>query len=66
MFIDNNGNTGVTVGTTNTGTGYYAFADSDVELVYSMTILLMTWALEFKTAMTIDSSRNVGIGTRRS
>ena len=34
LFIDNNGNTGVTVGTTNTGTGYYAFADSDVALKY--------------------------------
>ena len=67
LFIDNNGNTGVTVGTSTTGTGYYAFADSDVALragiFYDHSTDDMGFRVASGTAMTIDSSRNVGIGT---
>jgi len=62
LFIDNNGNTGVTVGTSNTGTGYYAFADSDVALrgglFYDHSTDDMGFRVASATAMTIDSSGN--------
>ena len=66
LFVDNAGNTGVTVGTTNTGTGYYAFADSDTALRAGMFYDHSTDDMGFRvasaTAITIDSSRNVGVG----
>jgi len=67
LFVDNNGNTGVTVGTSNTGVGYYAFADSDVALrggiFYNHTDDAMGFRVLSTEAMRIDSSGNVGIGT---
>ncbi len=67
VFIENNGNVGITLGTPNTGTGYYAFADSDVALrggiFYDHSTDDMGFRVASATAMTIDSSRNVGIGT---
>jgi hypothetical protein len=67
LFVDNNGNAGVTVGTSNTGVGYYAFADSDVALrggiFYNHTDDAMGFRVLSEEAMRIDSSGNVGIGT---
>jgi hypothetical protein len=66
LFVDNNGNAGVTVGTSNTGVGYYAFADSDVALrggiFYNHTDDAMGFRVLSEEAMRIDSSGNVGIG----
>jgi hypothetical protein len=67
VFIENNGNVGITLGTPNTGTGYYAFADSDIALragiFYDHSTDDMGFRVASSTAMTIDSNRNVGIGT---
>ena len=67
VFIENNGDVGITLGTPNTGTGYYAFADSDIALragiFYDHSTDDMGFRVASSTAMTIDSNRNVGIGT---
>ena len=67
LFIDNAGDTGMTLGSSNTGTGYYAFADSDVALrsglFYDHSTDDMGFRVASSTRMTIDSSGNVGIGT---
>jgi signal peptidase I len=67
FFIDNDGDTGMTVGSANTGRGYYAFADSDVALrgglFYDHSTDDMGFRVSSNTRMTIDSSGNVGIGT---
>ena len=67
FFIDNNGNTGMTLGSATTGTGYYAFADSNTALVgglfYDHSTDDMGFRVTSATRMTIDSTGKVGIGT---
>ena len=67
FFIDNNGNTGMTLGSSNTGSGGYAFADSDVALRAGMFYVHSTDQMNFRVAsqtrVSIDSTGNVGIGT---
>ena len=67
FFIDNDGDTGMTLGSSNTGRGFYAFADSDVALrggiFYDHSTDDMGFRVSSGTCMTITSSGNVGIGT---
>lgn len=67
FFIDNNGSTGMTLGSANTGTGYYAFADSDVALrggiFYAHDSDAMGFRISSAERMRIDSTGRVGIGT---
>ena len=67
VFIDNNGDTGITLGSSNTGLGTYAFADSDVALrgaiQYDHSDDSMNFRVSSANRMRIDSSGNVGIGT---
>jgi hypothetical protein len=67
FFIDNNGDTGMTLGSSNTGTGGYVFADSDVALragmFYTHSTDQMSFRVASQTRVSIDSSGNVGIGT---
>jgi hypothetical protein len=67
FFIDNNGDTGMTLGSSNTGTGGYVFADSDVSLragmFYTHSTDQMSFRVASQTRVSIDSSGNVGIGT---
>ena len=67
FFIDNDGNTGMTLGSANDGVGYYAFADADVSLrggiFYDHSTDDMGFRVASATRMTIDSSGRVGIGT---
>jgi len=66
LFIDNNGNTGMTLGSATTGTAYYAFADSDVTLragiFYDHSTDDMGFRVSSSTRMTIDSSGNLLVG----
>ena len=66
FFIDNNGNTGMTLGSSNTGTGYYAFADSDVALrggiFYDHSTDDMGFRVGSGTRMRIDSSGSLLVG----
>jgi hypothetical protein len=67
FFIDNNGDTGMTLGSSNTGTGGYVFADSNVALragmFYTHSTDQMSFRVASQTRVSIDSSGNVGIGT---
>jgi hypothetical protein len=67
FFIDNNGDTGMTLGSSNTGTGGYVFADSDVSLragmFYTHSTDQMSFRVASQTRVSIASSGNVGIGT---
>jgi hypothetical protein len=67
FFVDNNGDSGMTIGSSTTGTGYYAFADSDVALRSGIFYDHSSDAMGFRVAsnerMRIDSAGNVGIGT---
>ena len=66
LFIDNAGDTGMTLGSSNTGTGYYAFADSDVALragiFYDHSTDDMGFRVSSSTRMTIDSSGHLLVG----
>jgi hypothetical protein len=67
FFIDNNGDTGMTLGSANDGVGYYAFADPDVAirggLFYDHSTDDMGFRVASQTRMTLDSGGKVGIGT---
>jgi hypothetical protein len=66
FFIDNDGNTGMTLGSSNTGRGYYAFADSDVSLragiFYDHSTDDMGFRVASDTSMTLDASGNLLVG----
>ena len=67
VFIDNNANTGITLGSSATGVGTYAFADSTVALrgaiQYDHSDDSMNFRVSSADRMRIDSSGRVGIGT---
>ena len=67
VFIDNNGDTGITLGSSATGVGTYAFADSTVALrgaiQYDHSDDSMNFRVSSADRMRIDSDGNVGIGT---
>ena len=67
LFIDNDGSTGMTLGSANDGVGYYAFADPDVAirggLFYDHSTDDMGFRVASQTRMTLDNFGNVGIGT---
>ena len=66
VFIDNNGSTGITLGSSNTGVGTYAFADADVALrgaiQYDHSDDSMGFRVSSAERMRIDSSGNLLIG----
>ena len=70
FFIDNNGNTGMTLGSSNTGSGGYAFADSDVALragmFYDHSNDQMSFRVASQTRVSIDSSGNLLLNTANS
>jgi len=67
VFIDNNGDTGITLGSSATGVGTYAFADNTVALrgaiQYDHSDDSMNFRVSSADRMRIDSDGNVGIGT---
>jgi hypothetical protein len=67
FFIDNDGDTGMTLGSAVDGVGYYAFSDPDVALrgglFYDHSTDDMGFRVASGTKMTINNSGDVGIGT---
>lgn len=67
LFVENNGNAGITIGTPNTNTGRIVFGDPENNqaggLFYSHSNNSLAIDVNGGTALTIDSSQRVGIGT---
>ena len=67
LFLENNGNSGLTIGTPNTNSGYIAFADPENDnpgqIIYRHADNSMSFFTAAGERLRIDSSGNVGIGT---
>ena len=67
LFIENNGNSGLTIGTPNSNSAYVAFADPEDDnagqIIYRHASNSMSLFTAGAERLRIDSSGNVGIGT---